>query len=385
MWKLQENALNKNDLLDLSNYILKTKTLTQGNEVKKFERNFSKWNKSKYSIFVNSGSSANLLIIFAAKEFYKWKHTDEIIVPSLTWPTTVNPVIQAGLKPIFVDTNFNDLSINYEDLKKKITKRTKGIFLAHILGFPANIKKIKNLIKNRNIKLFEDCCESYGAKISKKKVGNFGLASSYSFYWAHHMTTIEGGMITTNNFKFYNLCKVKRSHGFARELDKKQHNKIKRKYKNINFNFLFLSDGFNLRSTNLNAFLGINQLKKLNSYIRSRNNNYKKFIKCLDPYKSHFHNITFSNYSSMSSFALPFIFKKNYFLKKFCGLLDKEKIEYRPLVSGDLTKQPYLKKKNVKNKYCDIISKNAIYIGNNQFLTDKHFTILNKILTKLFN
>ena len=170
MWKLQENALNKNDLLDLSNYILKTKTLTQGNEVKKFERNFSKWNKSKYSIFVNSGSSANLLIIFAAKEFYKWKHTDEIIVPSLTWPTTVNPVIQAGLKPIFVDTNFNDLSINYEDLKKKITKRTKGIFLAHILGFPANIKKIKNLIKNRNIKLFEDCCESYGAKISKKKL-----------------------------------------------------------------------------------------------------------------------------------------------------------------------------------------------------------------------
>ena len=118
MWKLQENALNKKDLLKLCKYILNTKTLTQGKEVKQFEKNFSYWNKSKYSVFVNSGSSANLLIIYAAKEFYKWKNNDEIIVPSLTWPTTVNPVIQAGLKPVFLDTNFEDLSINYDDLKK---------------------------------------------------------------------------------------------------------------------------------------------------------------------------------------------------------------------------------------------------------------------------
>ena len=119
MWKLQENALNKKDLFKLSKYILNTKTLTQGKEVKQFEKNFSNWNQSKYSVFVNSGSSANLLIIYAAKEFYKWKNNDEIIVPSLTWPTTVNPVIQAGLKPVFLDTNFEDLSINYDDLKKK--------------------------------------------------------------------------------------------------------------------------------------------------------------------------------------------------------------------------------------------------------------------------
>ena len=119
MWKLQENALTKSDLKGLSKYILKTKKLTQGKEVVKFESQFSKWNKSKYSIFVNSGSSANLLIVTAAKELFKWKNSDEVIVPSLTWPTTINPVIQSGLKPIFVDTNFNDLSINYEELKKK--------------------------------------------------------------------------------------------------------------------------------------------------------------------------------------------------------------------------------------------------------------------------
>ena len=151
MWKLQENALTKSDLKGLSKYILKTKKLTQGKEVVKFESQFSKWNKSKYSIFVNSGSSANLLIVTAAKELFKWKNSDEVIVPSLTWPTTINPVIQSGLKPIFVDTNFNDLSINYEELKKKINKNTKAIFLAHILGFPANIKKIKKIINGRNI------------------------------------------------------------------------------------------------------------------------------------------------------------------------------------------------------------------------------------------
>ena len=385
MWKLQENALNKKDLFKLSKYILNTKTLTQGKEVKQFEKNFSNWNQSKYSVFVNSGSSANLLIIYAAKEFYKWKNNDEIIVPSLTWPTTVNPVIQAGLKPVFLDTNFEDLSINYDDLKKKITKRTKGIFIAHILGFPANINKIRKIIKNKNIKLFEDCCESYGAKFNNKKIGNFGIASSYSFYWAHHMTTIEGGMITTNNLNFYNLCKIKRSHGFARELDERQHAKIKKRYKNINFSFLFLSDGFNLRSTNMNAFIGINQLKKLDSFIKLRNKNYKKFINCLKPYEANFHIINYSNYRDMSSFALPLIFKKKIYLKEFSKLLIKNKIEFRPLVSGDLTKQPYLIKYKSKNKYCDIISKNAIYIGNNQFLTNKHFDLLKKLLFKLFN
>ena len=178
MWKLQENALTKKDLKSLSNYILKTKKLTQGDEVKKFEKKFSKWNKSKYSVLVNSGSSANLLIINVAKELYGWKNGDEIIVPSLTWPTTVNPVFQSNLKPVFIDTNFEDLSLDYEELKKKINNKTRAIFLAHILGFPANIKKIKSIIKGKNIKIFEDCCESTGAKIGKQKVGNFGIAGS---------------------------------------------------------------------------------------------------------------------------------------------------------------------------------------------------------------
>lgn len=385
MWNLQENALTKSDLVKLTKYILKTKKLTQGEEVIKFENQFSKWNKSKYSIFVNSGSSANLLIVSAAKELFKWKSSAEIIVPSLTWPTTVNPVIQSGLKPIFLDTNFYDLSINYEELKKKINKNTKAIFLAHILGFPSNIKKIKEIINGRNIVILEDCCESIGAKIGEKKVGNFGLGSSFSFYWGHHMTTIEGGMICTNNLKFYNLCKMKRSHGFARDLDKKYHQKIKKQYSNIDFNYLFLTDGFNLRSTNLNAFLGINQLKKLNEFIRIRNKNFKNYINCINKYKNNFNIIKYQNLKSISSFALPFIFKEKLYLKKFKKLLIENRIEFRSLITGDLTKQPYLNKYNKKNINAEIIHKKGIYIGNNQFVNNKNFLILEKILVKTFN
>jgi len=385
MWKLQENALSKKDLISLSKYIITSKKLSQGTKVNEFEKKFSNWNGSKYSILVNSGSSANLIIINAAKEYFKWNDSDEIIVPSLTWPTTINPVIQSGLKPVFLDTNFNDLSIDYEELEKKITKKTKAIFLAHILGFPANIKKINKAIKGKNIKIFEDCCESLGAKINKKKVGNFGVAGTFSFYWGHHMTTIEGGMITTNNSRFYNLCKMKRSHGWARELDKKNHNIIKKKNINIDFNFLFLTEGFNLRSTNLNAFLGLRQLKLLDKFIKIRNYNYKIFNEILKKYEKNFHLIMHKNLNNISSFSLPFIFKDKKKLTKFKELLLKKKIEYRPLISGDLTKQPYLKKyKKKKNFFAEIIHSKGIYIGNNQFINRKKILILDNILKKLF-
>lgn len=385
MWKLQENALSKNDLKALSNYIFTSPRLTQGKEVEKFEKLFSNWNKSKYSIFVNSGSSANLLIVSTAKELYKWNNDDEIIVPSLTWPTTVNPVIQLGLKPVFIDTNFEDLSIDYKELKKKVNKKTRAIFLAHILGFPSNIRKIKKIIKGKNIKILEDCCESIGAKVNGKKIGNFGSAGSFSFYWGHHMTTIEGGMVVTNDFKFYNLCKMKRSHGFAREIKRKENKKIKNKYKNIDFNFLFLTDGFNVRSTNLNAYLGIRQLKLLNNFIKTRNDNYNSFLKIINKFKKNFYQIGPTNIKEISSYSFPLVFKDYKKLKKFKDILSKNNVEFRPLISGDLTKQPYLNKfiskKNINSK---IIHSNGIYIGNNQFVDMKRIMKLDSMLSKVF-
>jgi CDP-6-deoxy-D-xylo-4-hexulose-3-dehydrase len=383
-WKLQENVFFRKDLKQIANFITSAPKFTQGQQVKNFEKKFSQWNNSKYSIFVNSGSSANLITLNAAKTIYNWGDNDEIIVPTLTWPTTVTPIIQAGLKPVFLDCNFLDLSIDYNDLKKKITKKTKGIFLAHILGFPANIDRIKKIIKNKKILIMEDCCESTGAMYGGTKVGNFGIAGTFSFYWGHHMTTIEGGMITTNDKKFYDMCKLKRSHGMARELDPKDFLMIKKKFKKLDQNFLFLTDGFNLRSTEINAFIGIKQLKKLNNYIKIRNVNYLYFLQLIKKYeKNGIWTISPINLKAISSFAFPIFFKNSSHLKKFKKILYKNNIEFRPIISGNLLRQPFLKLFSNSMPNADIVHKNGIYIGNNQFVNKSRIDWLATLFDKI--
>ena len=382
-WPLQENFLDTKTVNDLCYFIKSNNRLTQFTKVRNFEKNFSKWNGSKFSIFVNSGSSANLIMVQSCKEIFKWKNNDEIIVPSVTWPTTVTPVSQSGLKPIFVDVNLEDFSFDYDDLKKKITNKTKAIFVAHLIGFPANIEKIKKIIGKKKIVLLEDCCESQGAKINKKKVGNFGIAGSFSFYWGHHMSTIEGGMICTNNEKFYNLCLLKRSHGLARELPLKKQNFYKRKYSKNNFKFLFLTDGFNLRSTEINAFLGLKMLKKINSWISIRNDNYKNFLNIIKKYKNKFK--LFKNQKNISSFVLPFLMVNKIDKIKLENLLNTHGIETRPFIAGNLLRQPFLSRYNNKNFFnAELIEHNAFYIGNNQFVNKKRINKLEIILDNFF-
>jgi CDP-6-deoxy-D-xylo-4-hexulose-3-dehydrase len=382
-WPLQENFLDTKTVNDLCHFIKSNNRLTQFIKVRNFEKNYSKWNGSKFSIFVNSGSSANLIMVQSCKEIYKWKNNDEIIVPSVTWPTTVTPVSQSGLKPIFVDVNLEDFSFDYDDLKKKITNKTKAIFVAHLIGFPANIEKIKKIIGKKKIVLLEDCCESQGAKINKKKVGNFGIAGSFSFYWGHHMSTIEGGMICTNNEKFYNLCLLKRSHGLARELPLKKQNFYKRKYSKNNFKFLFLTDGFNLRSTEINAFLGLKMLKKINSWIKIRNDNYKNFTNIIKKYKNKFKLL--KNQKDISSFVLPFLMVNKIDKMKLENLLNTHGIETRPFIAGNLLRQPFLSRYSNKNFFnAEIIEHNAFYIGNNQFVNKKRINKLEIILDNFF-
>jgi CDP-6-deoxy-D-xylo-4-hexulose-3-dehydrase len=381
-WPLQEDIIKLRDKKKLVKFILKSNRFTQFKEVRNFEKKYSKWQGCKYSVFVNSGSSANLLIIQAAKEIYKWKSDDEIIVPAVTWPTTITPVIQSNIKPVFVDCNLEDFSFDYEQLKNKITKKTKAIFVAHIIGFPANIAKIKKIIKNRNIKIFEDSCEAQGAKFNNKKVGNFGVASSFSFFWGHHMTTIEGGMICTNDKKFYHTCLLKRSHGLARELPKELHKRISENYPDINFKFLFLNSGFNLRNTEINAHLGSFQLPMLNKWINIRNNNYKYFYNICHKFKKY---LVLSNNKGISSFVFQFIFKSKLLRKKFEKVLKKNKIESRPFIAGNLLKQPFLKNYASKNFInANLLHTNAIYIGNNQFVTFQRLKKLETILKNFF-
>jgi len=382
-WPLQENIINDQDINMLISFIRETKRFTQFEKVALFEKLFSEWQGSKYCVFVNSGSSANLISINALKEKYNWKDGDEIIVQAVTWPTTVTPVIQCGLKPVFIDANLEDLSFDYGKIESKITSKTKAIMVAHLLGFPAAIEKIEKIIGGRNILLIEDCCESQGAKINGVKVGNFGICSTFSFYWGHHMTTVEGGMVCTNNEDIYKLLLLKRSHGLARELSVKYHKDLKEKYKEIDFNFLFLTDGFNVRNTEFNAVLGISQLDSIDGYIKQRNQNYISFLNICKLYKEH---LIFLDVPGVSSFVFLFIFKNKDRKAEFQNILSIQGIESRPIISGNLLLQPFLNHyyNEVDFPNADFLHYNAFYIGNNQFVNSERIEILKELMYNYF-
>ena len=382
-WPLQENIIGNDEIDSLVTFIRETDRFTQFTKVREFEAAYAEWQGCKYCVFVNSGSSANLLMIYAAAERYGWQPGDEVLVPAVTWPTTVTPVIQAGFTPVFVDANLTDLAFDYDQLASKITPRTRAIFLVHILGFPADVKRIREIIGNRDIVLLEDTCETQGGTVDNVKVGNFGLGSSFSFYWGHHMTTIEGGMICTNDEEFYKLNILKRSHGLARELPQRYHKEIRDTHPDIDFQFLFLTDGFNVRNTEFNAFLGRTQLHKLDRFIEIRNGNYRRFHEICMRYPE---SLIVLDRPGMSSFVLPFVFKEELRKKEFQTLIRANGIESRPLISGNLLKQPFLKKYYVAGEFevADMIHQNAFYIGNNQFVNGDRLDLLEKVMHEYF-
>ena len=277
---LMENNFTKSDI-NLVIKLLKKKNviLTQSTNVLKFEKEWSKWLGVKYSVFVNSGSSANLLSISILRILNKTRKKD-IILPALTWSSDVASVIQNNLKPIFVDINLNNLSMNLEEAKKKINKNTLAVFITHAQGFNALNKNFISFLKRKKIILIEDVCESHGALLDKKKLGTFGLISNFSFYYAHHMSTIEGGMICTNDKKIYEMARLLRSHGMARELsDKNEEKKIIKNNPSLSSKFIFVHPSYNVRNNEIGAVLGLNQLKRLNKNNNLRAKNLIFFFK----------------------------------------------------------------------------------------------------------
>jgi CDP-4-dehydro-6-deoxyglucose reductase, E1 len=382
-WKLQENILEKEDIETLVDFIRTTERFTQFKKVREFEEAWSAWQGTKYSVFVNSGSSANLVMIRLMKQLHGWKDGDEVLVPAVTWVTNISPVFQCGLKPVFVDVNLKDFSFDYDELEKSITDRTCAIFVTHLIGFPADMKRINEIAKRHNLQVMEDCCESHGAHIDGNKVGNWSAASTFSFYWGHHMTTVEGGIISTDDPEIYKHSILKRSHGLARELDPIHHDEHRKAHPEIDFNFLFLTDGFNFRNTELHAVLGLSQIKHLDRYIAIRNTNYKQFLEILAPYADHLH---LPDNAGISAFCLPFIMKDAELKKKLQHFLREKGIESRPVISGNLLRQPFLKDhadhRDFKN--ADFLHTNAFYIGNNQFVSHERLQKLEGFLKDFF-
>ena len=386
-WQLMTNNILQEDKKALLNFIKSTNKFTNGIKVKEFEKKWSKWLGVKYSTFVNSGSSANLISLHILKELKKNK--TEVILPAFTWNSDVVSVLNAGFKPIFVDIKLRNLALDEEQVKKKINKNTAAIFLTHAMGFPGISSNFLKFIKKKKIFLIEDVCESHGAKLNNKKLGTLGDISNFSFYYAHHITTIEGGMVCTNSKQIDTIVKMKRGHGLLRDSQNDALiNKTKRKLKDLNSDFIFFTEGFNLRNNELSAVIGLQQLKRLDKIIKARNANHRLFINNLRK------DIFFTDFDlkGSSNYAFQLILKKRNkrLFNKVLSVLKNNSIEYRvgSVGGGNQLRQPYLKSYNFKKKYKSLKNTEhmhfyGLYIGNYPHLNHKKIINLCRLLDNI--
>jgi len=382
-WPLMKNTLSFMDRLKLSKFILTSDKFTQGSKVQEFEKKWSEWLGCKYSVYVTSGSTANFLLISAIIEKFNLKPGDKVLLPSCTWVTNINPIFQLGLTPVFCDISLEDYSFDIDNMRFIAEKHPdiKLVFVSHLLGIPAKVETYKEIFPQA---LFlDDVCESHGClDEAGKKVGHNSLGATFSFYFGHHMSTVEGGMISTNNRELYDLMKMKRSHGLARVSERFEY--YQKQNPEIEKSFLFVSDGYNFRNTEFGAVLGIAQLKRLDSFISTRRKMYEKYVSIVNKNKN-FYPVTYQE--GNSSFCFPFISKTKEIKTKLISILEKYKIEYRPIVGGNLLEQPYLKDYKIeseKESYnVDLLHNMGIYIGNNQFIGKKEISILKKVLSEV--
>ena len=385
-WPLINDNILQSDKEILSDFILNSNRFTNGPKVKEFEEAWSKWLGVKYSVMVHSGASANYITTSIVRELTpspnKIQLKGEIIVPPIGWVSDISSVINTGFTPVFVDVDLDTMAISYENIKNAITPNTKAIVLVHALGFNGINDKIIELAKEHNLILIEDCCEAHGATYKNQRVGSFGDMSCFSFYFGHHMTTIEGGMVCTNNKEIYELARMFRSHGMTREASKETHNRYAKP--DVNPLFTFAVPGYNMRSSELNAVLGLTQLPRLDNTIKTRTNNLKTWLSNLD---SDLYLTQYADEGS-SNFALPLLLKEN-IMSKVCKILEKEKVEYRlgTAGGGNQARQPYLEKcfHRIVGKLSNsnYIHDKGLYIGNHTDLTSKQIINLCKKLNNV--
>lgn len=383
-WPLMGETITFADRLKLAHFVLTTKKFTSGEKLKSFEHEWSQWLGAKHSLYVSSGSTANFLLVAAVKEMYGLKEGDKVLLPACTWVTNVGPILQLGLQPVFCDINLQNFSFDLEDAKKiaKKHKDIKLIFVTHLLGFSAENEKLKEIFPKALI--IDDICESHGCTDPQgNKRGSDSLGATFSFYFGHHMSTIEGGMISTNNTDLYDLMKMKRSHGLARESIK--FDKYAEANPDIDRQFLFITDGYNFRNHEVGAVLGLSQLSRLDIMIEQRKRNYKKFVDIISKYPNLFYQL--SHDETNSSFCLPFICKTEAIMQNMKKVFKDNEIEYRPVVSGNLMKQPFLKNYKLdlekEKNTVDIVHTQGVYIGNNHFVNDTDMRFLENIIRNI--
>jgi len=367
--------------------------LTMGVKVKKFESMFAQYIGTQSATMVHSGSGANLLALsILTNPVVKncVKPGDEIITPAITWATTVWPIINCGAIPVLVDVDLETFDISPAEIEKAITPKTRAIMLVHLLGNPCDMDKITAIAKKYNLYIIEDSCEAHGAEVNGKKVGSFGDLATFSFFFSHHITTIEGGMLMTNNEEFAELSRSLRVFGWIRDLKAKD--KLTAKYKDIDPRFLFVNIGYNLRPTEVEASFGLHQLGKLDTFIEIRRNNANYWRQSLLKYKDYLLLQVERKGTRHVWFGYPMTVLPGapFTRKEIMDFLESKGVETRPIMSGNIDEQPglamfkYRKVGDLKN--ARIIMRNSFFIGNHQGIgkveREAIITYLNEFMTK---
>ena len=374
MIKLTEDTISNSDIDGLIDWLKTYPQLTKGELTPKLEKKWSNWLGTKHSIFCNSGSSANLLMLWALIESNRITRDAKIVVPSVAWATDLAPVIQLGMTPILCDSNLEDLSVDIKHLKKIfIETKPDVLLLVSVLGLVPDMEKITELCDEYNVILLEDTCESMGSNYKNQKLGTFGLMSSFSTYFGHHISTIEGGFVSTNDEELYEVLKSIRSHGWDRDASEKYKNELRGKWNTSDFNSLytFYHSGFNLRSTDLQAFIGLGQIDKLDDICIKRNKNYKLYQEYLG-HKAY-------DRGFISSFAYPIISERK---NEIVESLIKNDIQVRPMICGSMGTQPFYVKEygRLELPNVSIIDKCGFYVPNHPDLTDKDIIRITDII-----
>lgn len=360
----------------LANFIISSEMFSMGKYCAAFEAEFAKFQHSQYAVLFNSGGSANLALLQALKSMGKLKEGDRIGFSALTWSTNVMPIIQMGLIPVPIDVSAETINVMADNLKERLQEADlQAFFATNVLGFAGDLEQIAALCKERGILLLEDNCESLGVKLAGKKTGNFGLAATFSFYVAHHMSTIEGGMICTDDEELYNLLKITRANGWDRNVDPDKQAQIRKPYQIDEFyaKYSFFELGFNLRPTEITGFLGIEQLQYLEQNIAIRNRNYAVFESVIKE-NNELLPVQHAHISRISPFGLVILCKSPELRKKYLKRFIQADIEIRPVIAGNMQNQPFYKK-YVKQLYAlantDFVNQCGFYCGNYPELTDE--------------
>ena len=382
MIKLVSDTIDKNDINSLVEWLSQDEIprLTKGPLTIELEQKWAKKIRSRYSVFVNSGSSAILLTLAALKYHSKLKN-NTIIVPGLSWATDVSSPMLLGYDTYMCDCNLEDLSCDLNHLEELFQLHSPSAFiLVSPLGLVPNMDKIVLLCEQYNVLLLEDVCESMGSKYDDAYLGSFGMASFYSLYFGHHLSTIEGGFINTDDEELYHLLLMIRSHGWDRDLPEQTQKQLREEFQTSDFDSLynFYVPGMNVRSTDLQAFIGLRAIDKLDNYSHKRRNNFHHYN---NEIKNNILKLEEKQDDFVSSFAIPIVHKKRNDIVKE---LQNNNIEVRPLIAGNMATKPMWYNENdippLPN--CELVNEFGFYVPNHQDLTKDDINKITSIINK---